>query len=268
MKKLVLSILFLYLLNFNVSARDQLVLQSDNINKLDTVWTFTPSNYDENSIQDYPIIFLLHGWSGNYMQWNDIMDCQSYADKFGFIIVCPDGLYNSWYINSPAIEGSQYASFFFNELVPEIFKKYRINDNKVFITGLSMGGHGSLYLFSKKPELFKSAGSISGVVDLSFCPDDYEIRNYLGLKNDEKDQKKLDEFSVIGNIEKIAEAKKKIIFSCGTEDPFYKLNNELRKKCDELKIKATYISDPGGHNYDYWNTAIKYHFHFFSQMIR
>jgi S-formylglutathione hydrolase FrmB len=35
------------------------------------------------------------------------------------------------------------------------------------ITGLSMGGHGALYLAARHPDLYAAAGSIAGAVDLS-----------------------------------------------------------------------------------------------------
>jgi putative tributyrin esterase len=249
-------------------AQKQHVLTSKHISKADTVWVFTPANYSANPAKTYPLIYLLHGWSGNYHQWDDIMDCQKYADEYGFIIVCPDGLYDSWYINSPGIKESQYADFFFMDLFSFVTNNYHVDSKNVFITGLSMGGHGALYLFEQKPELFKSAGSISGVLDLINSRNDYRISEYLGLKNDASDEKVLKTYSVVGNIEKIASSGKEIIFSCGVADPFYKVNNEFRVKCDETKIGATYISNPGTHNYPYWKANINSHFEFFKSRIQ
>jgi putative tributyrin esterase len=250
------------------AAQNQHILTSVHIAKADTVWVFTPSNYTANPTKAYPLIYLLHGWSGSYHQWNDIMDCQKYADQYGFIIVCPDGLYDSWYINSPAIKESQYADFFFMDLFPFVTKTYRVDSKNVFITGLSMGGHGALYLFEQEPGLFRSAGSISGVLDLTNSRNDYRISEYLGLKNDISDEKILKAYSVVGNIQKIAASGKEIIFSCGVADPFYKVNNEFRVKCDENKIDATYISNPGTHNYPYWKHNIGMHFEFFKNQIQ
>lgn len=266
MKKIAFILFFFFSINCAVPAQVQHILKSANLEKNDTVWVFTPSDYHTNNSTNYPIIFMMHGWSGNYHQWNDIMDCQSYADKYSYIVVCPDGLYDTWYMNSPALENSQYFDFFFEELVPKIFKEYKIDRNNVFITGLSMGGHGALYLFAQKPELFKSAGSISGVLDLSESSDEYGIKTHMGLTHNEKDKAILMKYSVIGNIDKIAKTEKEIVFSCGTDDQFYEINNEFRKKCDEVDIKAVYISAPGGHNYEYWKDAIKYQFLFFDQL--
>jgi len=268
MRKILLFLVILLVIITGGAAQKQYVLSSRNILKADTVWVFTPSDYPANPTKKYPLIYLLHGWSGTYHQWNDIMDCQSYADRYGFIIVCPDGLYDSWYINSPAIKQSRYADFFFIDLMPFVTKTYRVDSENVFITGLSMGGHGALYLFEQKPDLFRSAGSLSGVLDLSVSRNEYRISDYLGLQHEKSDDKELEAYSVTGNIEKIAQSGKEIIFSCGTSDQFYAINNEFRLKCNEYKVDATYISSPGTHNYAYWKSAIGYHFEFFTKRIK
>ena len=267
MKRFIIILSIILFQNFIIKAQDQIIIKSKYLSKADTIWVFTPKNYIQQINKNFPIIYLLHGWSGNYKQWNDIIDCQAYANNYQFIIVCPDGLYDSWYINSPVNKNNQYSDFFFKNLMPKILNTYRADKNNTFISGLSMGGHGALYLFEQKPNLFKSAGSTSGVLDLNCCKDKYEIKNTLGLKGKrKKDKLLLNKYSVIGNISKILASEKQIIFSCGTEDPFYQVNNNFRKKCDELKIKAIYISAPGKHDYNFWNFSIKYHFDYFKQI--
>lgn len=268
MKKIFPIQLLLALLFSGIQAQTQHILNSKHISKADTVWVFTPLEYKSTPAKSYPLIYLLHGWSGSYHQWNDIMECQKYADKYDFIIVCPDGQYDSWYINSPAIKESQYTDFFFLDLMPFIAETYRTDTKNIFITGLSMGGHGALYLFEQKPELFRSAGSLSGVLDLTNFWNNYRIRDYLGIKDQKSGVDILKVYSVIGNIDKIAGSGKEIIFTCGTSDPFYEVNNEFMRKCNEYKIMATYISSPGGHDYTYWKSAIGYHFDFFSKTVK
>ncbi|MBC7920595.1 MAG: esterase, partial [Ferruginibacter sp.] len=134
----------------------------------------------------------------------------------------------------------------------------------LFISGLSMGGHGALYLFSQRPDLFRSAGSTSGVVDLRTSADKYNLTGLLGNLGDH--QVRWIRFSVLGNLDRIAAAKKEIIFDCGVEDGFYNVNNELRDRCLQLNIPATFISQPGAHNRLYWQKAIRAHFAFFKRL--
>ncbi len=263
MKKLIIVITVL-LLNNIVSAQEQLIYQSKNLPKADTTWVFKPKKYKK--ADKLPVIFLLHGYSGNYKQWNNIMDAQKYADEYGFIIVCPDGLYSSWYLNSPAKADWQYENFFFDELFPDIIKKYKIDEQHVFISGLSMGGHGALYLFIKRPNLFASAGSTSGGVKLSDGFGKFGLGDLLG--NPKADSDLWKKFSVIENIDQLKGNVKPLIFDCGSSDMFYVSNNQLKQKCDELKLNATYTSQPGGHNKLYWAKSIKQQFEFFKSQLK
>lgn len=259
---IILSFVSFFLFAKLGKAQDQLVYKSGFLPKPDTVHIFKPKNYDGQD--KWPVIYLLHGYGGNYNQWNKIMNAQKYADEYGFIIVCPDG-FNSWYLNSPVKKDWQLESFFFDELFPDISKKYKTDQTKTFISGLSMGGHGALSLFLQKPELFLSAGSSSGLMDLKSSGNKFGIANLLGTADTNADVWR--QFSVINHIDKLAGTPKQFIFDCGSEDLFYGINNTLRQKCDSLKINATYIAQPGKHDKAYWAKSIRQHFDFFKTLI-
>ena len=74
----------------------------------------------------------------------------------------------SWYWNSPVDPKSQYETFISDELIKAIDSKYKTIKNRTgrAITGLSMGGHGALYLAIKHQDVFGAAGSMSGGVDI------------------------------------------------------------------------------------------------------
>jgi putative tributyrin esterase len=249
---------------FSAYSQEQFIYLSKNLPKADTTWVFKPKNYKK--LDKLPIMFLLHGYSGNYKQWNNIMDAQKYADEYGFIIICPDGLFSSWYLNSPVKADWQFETFFFNELYPDIKSKYKVDDKNVFISGLSMGGHGALYLFIKGPDLFSGAGSTSGGIKLSDGFGKFGLGDLLG--NPPTDSELWKKFSVIENINQLKGNEKPIIFDCGSSDMFYVANNQLKQKCDELKLNATYISQPGGHNKAYWAKSIKQQFEFFKNQLK
>lgn len=261
MKLLFTSVLLYFCLT--ALAQDQLVYQSKNLPKPDTTWVFKPKNYQQKD--KLPVLFLLHGYSGNYKQWHNIMDAQKYADDYGFIIVCPDGLFSSWYLNSPVKKDMQFETFFFEELFPNIKSTYKVDVNNVFISGLSMGGHGALYLFIKHQELFKSAGSTSGGIKLIDGFGKYGLGDILG--NPAADSELWQQYSVTNMIDQLKGNKKPFIFDCGAEDSFYQSNNELKQKCDKLKLNATYISQPGAHNKAYWAKSIKQQFTFFKALV-
>jgi len=224
---------------------------------------FVPSDY--NSESEYPLLFMLHGHGADYTQWNDIIDLKSYATKYGFIIVCPDGLYDSWYVDSPILTKSKFETYFFNDLVPEIFQKYKIDSTNVFITGLSMGGHGAMNLFLNHPQFFKSAGSTSGILDLLPFPNNWSIKNLLGDQLNNREN--WIERSAIYNIDKIKSLNKKFIVDCGTEDFAFDVNRRFRDSCVTQGININYIQTTGDHTYDYWAKSIIKHFEFFADLV-
>jgi S-formylglutathione hydrolase FrmB len=258
------SLIFMLLILGYASAQKQYVLIYDKIPAPDTVWVFSPVNYDPD--QSYPVVYMLHGYSSDYRQWHKIMNAQDYADRFQMIIVCPDGFYDSWYLNSPGRKNSQFIDFFFEKLVTTIENEFKTDPMNRFITGLSMGGHGALHLYLRNPDFFNRAGSTSGVMDLRAIDQLFGINEHLSdLEGNEELWLSL---SAMGNMAKFKEIGREIILDCGTEDPFHKGNKAFYEKCLEEKIPVTFISQTGKHDWDYWEKSIDAHFRFFDSNRR
>lgn len=248
---------------FSVNGQDLLVLRSSALKTTDSVLVYKPVSYDVKV--NYPVVYLLHGHSANYKTWSRLAALQSMADNYKFIVVCPDGLKRSWYMNSTNPDSAQYEDFFMKELMPKINNTYKTDQAKVFVTGASMGGFGAMYLFLNHPDVFLSAGSTSGVLNLRHSGfKKTTIAYLLGAYSEEN--KAFDVYSPVNRLESIKGLKKTLIFDCGTEDYLYKANNQFRQKLDELKIRATYIAQPGGHTGTYWTKSIKVHFDFFYEL--
>jgi S-formylglutathione hydrolase FrmB len=225
---------------------------------------FKPDNYTESD--KYPLLFMLHGHAADYKQWSEIVDLKFFANKYNFIIVCPDGNYDSWYVDSPIDSAVKFESYFFNKLVPEIFKSYGVDKRNIFITGLSMGGHGAINLFFNHPKFFNSAGSTSGILDLLPFPTNWGIRDVLG--NQQSHRENWIKHSAIYNLDEIRNLDKKFIIDCGTEDFAYDVNRRFRDSCEVKGIKINCIQSSGDHSYEYWNKSIIKHFEFFNGMIQ
>jgi len=130
-----------------------------------------------------PTVYLLHGYSGNYAGWVKIApQLQDKADQLQINIVCPDAA-NSWYFDSPIDSSIRYESYIIKELIPYIDQHYSsINSRtKRAITGLSMGGHGGLYLSIRHLDVFGAAGSTSGGVDFRPFPNNWEIKKHWAI---------------------------------------------------------------------------------------
>ncbi len=226
-----------------------------------------PDGYDGVSDKKYPVLYLLHGYSGNHGSWLKIKpDLTRLASFYKMIIVCPDGR-NSWYWDSPNDPKMQYETFVSKELVSYLDKNYKtISDLKGrAITGLSMGGHGGLWLGIRNQGVFGACGSMSGGVDILPFPENWEMKKQLG---DFADNRQVwEEHSVINQINKIRAGKLSIIIDCGTGDFFYGVNKALHEKLNYMNIPHDYIERPGAHNAPYWNNAIEYQVLYFSRFF-
>ena len=118
-----------------------------------------PEGYHESDLQ-FPVLYLLHGATGCYSDWSRKTDLHPLADRYGVVIVCPDGQ-DSWYFDSPIDPTMQFETYVSKELVAYIDSHYRTHANRYMraITGLSMGGHGALFLAPAPSTLFVSVRS-------------------------------------------------------------------------------------------------------------
>lgn len=265
MVKRIFVFIFLFVSVISVAkAQDLKVIKSDYLKTNDSLLVYKPESYGAEN--KYPLLYLLHGHSANFRSWSKLADLQALSNQYGMLIVCPDGLKKSWHINSPLRDSSQYESFFFKELVPFMHKNYQINKAEIFITGASMGGYGSLWLFMHHGNYFRSAGSTSGTVNLRHSGFKAStIAEHLGPYSAEN--KNFDTYSIVNNVKLLAEINKRIIFDIGTEDYLYKCNKALRDSCDFYKVKATYTAQPGKHTGGYWSKTILNHLRFFNEIM-
>lgn len=254
--------ILLFFLSIEILPQEKIITVSEFLTYADTTLVFTPAQYIPE--ESFPLVFLLHGWSGNYNQWNEIISLQLIADAYNFIIVSPSGFYDSWYINSITDKNMLWEKYFIEVLYPFIATSYNIDSSNVFITGLSMGGHGAMNLFFKYQDFFTAAGSTSGVMDISKFPERWGINNYLGLYDENGTIWKSNSVNHIVN--SINESKP-FIFDCGTEDFVFEVNNSFYELCLSKKLPFTFIAQPGKHNRDYWKKSILLHLDFFREIV-
>ncbi|MBK9382270.1 MAG: esterase family protein [Chitinophagaceae bacterium] len=211
-----------------------------------------------------PVVYLLHGHGGWYANWIiRVPQLKDYADQYQLMIVCPDGGYNSWYLDSPLDSTVRFETYVSKEIPAYIDAHYNtIKDRKArAITGLSMGGHGGLFLGFRNAERFGACGSMSGGVDLQPFPKNWQLAQKIGdTLNYAANWKN---YSVINVIEDYPEDSVAIIIDCGNEDFFINVNHALHEKMLKLKIPHDYIERPGKHDWNYWRNAVQYQLLFF-----
>ncbi|MDR1526901.1 MAG: esterase family protein [Dysgonamonadaceae bacterium] len=241
---------------------DTVFTYSDAMQKTIPAIVVTPDNYSPD--KKYPVIYLLHGYSGDYTSWMNINGeyIRQTADTEEIIIVSPDGGYSSWYYDVPGDKNCQYETYIASELIRWIDRHYSTIQlpQSRGITGLSMGGHGALYLAFRHPDIFGIAGSMSGGVDIRPFPLNWDLSKRLGsyAENPENWERN----TVIHLTHLLTPKTLKIIIDCGTEDFFYTVNKNLHQKLLENNIPHDFISRPGKHDAAYWKNAIQYQFVF------
>lgn len=237
---------------------------TDNLPCEAKVTVAVPVGYDDNISKRYPVVYLLNGHGGDHATWSKIADIDSLATAYGVIIVCPAGL-DSWYWDSPVKPELRMESYITGDLVPWVDSNYRTRPLPAqrAITGLSMGGHGALWLAIRHPELFGNIGSTSGGVDLIPWPEGWNLPDVLGPYR--HNEKRWRDHTVMSLLDSPSLRRLNIIFDCGTEDFFLKVNNRLHEELKARGIRHVYRTSAGAHKNSYWHRSIIPHFDFFDE---
>lgn len=115
-----------------------------------------PEGYKETSDKKWPLILFLHGSGerGTNVQKVAVHGPPKVAPtmkEFPFIVIspqCPPG--ETW--NDDALIG----------LLEEVSTKFSVDADRVYLTGLSMGGYGTWSLMATAPQRFAAAAPICG----------------------------------------------------------------------------------------------------------
>jgi predicted esterase len=139
-----------------------------------------PENYKADSTQRWPLVLFLHGSgeSGHDLQKVKAHGPPELADKgrkFPFVLVSPQS-------DKP----SGWDTEMLYKLLQDIKRKYRIDNDRVYLTGLSMGGFGTWALAMKYPDEFAAIAPICGGGDTATA---WKMRNipvwcFHGAKDD------------------------------------------------------------------------------------
>ena len=223
-----------------------------------------PDNYRITN-KKFETVYLLHGHSGNFSNWIKLVpQLKKYADDYQMLIVCPDGKTNGWYFDSPVADSMQFETYISKEVPAYIDANYRSvqGRNARAITGLSMGGHGGLFLGFRHADFFGACGSMSGALLIEYITDKrYGIDRILGDTLGNK-QRYFD-YSIMKEMEQYPKDSISIIMDCGTEDFVIEMNRAVHKKMQSLRISHDYTERPGKHDWNYWRNAIQYQLLYF-----
>lgn len=270
MKKILLYILLACLPGYLLAADvDTIQIYSRSMQKSIPAVVVTPDGYSSQPMQRYPVVYLLHGAGGSYSNWiTKVPAIRALADQYQAIIVCPDGASTSWYFDSPIDSGFRYETHVAKEVPDHMDSAYRtINDRRGrAITGLSMGGHGALFIAFRHADRFSIAGSMSGALHVSVIRRGYNVEKRLG--DTVVNAAYWRDWSVLNVIGQYPKDSLSILIDCGTEDRVIPMNRAVHEKMLKLKIPHEYLERPGEHNWPYWENAIQYQMMYINQQFR
>jgi len=288
-----LSLLFLLFISADVNAQhgtvdNSSIVESDILDREMSYSVYLPESY-HTSTRDYPVMYLLHGMTGDHNDWINVGEVHRIAgeaiakgDSPEMIIIMPDGLYDAFYINN--YDGSiKWEDFFHEEFIPTVEERYRITQerNSRAIAGLSMGGYGAMYHGINYKEKFSAIYAMSaaflevdpvtgederGDWDREFHKKTWGPLNDRGYPENYKEHSIQEIFRAMEPIEEEespwmsnnGEVPLPAIFiDCGDDDFLLEENFNLVNILNDKNIDFQFRVRDGGHTWEYWRTALE-----------
>jgi enterochelin esterase family protein len=215
-------------------------------------YVYTPPGYDAAAKKQYPVLYLLHGFSDDASGWTAVGRAHVIFDNLiaqgkakPMLVVMPLG-YGAPEIVSrtggsmrdPALRQRSFDLFrdaLLTEMMPQVEKSYRVlkDRNSRAIAGLSMGGAESLFIGLNALDRFAWIGAFSS--------------GGLGADFDQ----------TFANLDSKANSKLRLLWiACGSEDRLMDGNRKLSEWLKSKDVRHTMIETPGAHTWMVWRRYV------------
>lgn len=211
----------------------------------------------------FKVLYLLHGGGMNGTCWNRWSRIEQYVAGSDLVVVMPTA-HLSFYCNM--VHGANYFKYFTEEL-PTVIKNYfPVSDKRedTYVAGLSMGGHGSLLLGLRRPDLYAGIGAMSCGRDWSIPiegePENKAAPRYNSLGTVEEFKgSHADIWQAVRDLKDYEGELPRIYHCCGKQDVHYESSCDFRDFVqNEAKyLDYTFTDGDGAHNFDYWDWKIQ-----------
>lgn len=219
-------------------------------------------DFMETEAGAFPVLYLLHGFSGDSMDWLRFTSIERYAFQRNIAVVMPSG-YNSAYTDMKY--GQNYFTYLSEELPAYVEKILPVSRNPQsrFVAGCSMGGYGAMKLALTHPGRFAAAASLSGslhVEDRILGLSANSGNQCAGIYGDPPviQKETQDLFYMLRRLAENGKYIPRLFLCCAKDDKPY-LQKATRDFCSlakELSLNPHFQDGYGGHGYDYWDPIL------------
>ena len=212
-------------------------------------YVYTPPAYDPRSKQEYPVLYLLHGYSDDASGWTAVGRANVILDNLiaqgkakPMIIVMPLGYgdmevirrgWGTWQDKDLTWRNfTRFTDILLGEVMPQVEESYRVKKDRQSraVAGLSMGGAESLFTGLDHLDKFAWVGAFSsgGIDNRDFNAE------FPGIDANTNKQLKL------------------LWIACGTEDRLITINRQFKSWLKDKGVNFTDIETPGMHTWMVW----------------
>ncbi len=258
------------------------------LDKMTPIDVYLPHDDNRRFLVDKPqhTVILLHGLEGNYSYWSRYTSVERYAQTRNLALIMPDAEM-SMYADMRC--GQRYGEYIGQELPERIRQMFQLNTDRdhLSIGGLSMGGYGAVKFALQYPETFGRCASFSGALMIGSNDHLRDLREwkdpgrgdayiemeeinrsmYYGAKGafgeDFAYEPSHDLSYLAGQLVKSGKKLPEFLFTCGTEDFLFSVNQEFMEKLTQLGIPHSFYTWPGIHNWLFWEESIRDYVDFF-----
>ncbi|MCB9665271.1 MAG: DUF459 domain-containing protein [Alphaproteobacteria bacterium] len=208
-----------------------------------------------------PVWYLLHGAWDDWTAWSEHAHdlVARLAAQERVIVVLPDGEPFGYWLDAPRDPTHRIASWFWADLVPFAERTLPANGRRA-LSGVSMGGHGALWLALQHPDRVAAATSISGAVDLRRSRVD-QLAAWLGPQAEAPEVWR--QHSLLARLEQTPHALDgvRLHLSVAEDDRWWaEANAELHAVLTEAGVAHGWSTVPhGGHTWEVWTEALPAH---------
>lgn len=167
--------LFILILLFNTSCAfgQRVRIQSNAINKTINVngtersfRVFVPTNLPID--KKTPLVFVFHGGGSDAINIENYTRFSDLAEREKFIVVYPDGINKNWNDGRELVQTDDLG--FVKAMLETIPNDYKIDEKRIFSTGVSNGAFFSNYIAAHFSDKFAAIAPVVGGIAEKFAP--------------------------------------------------------------------------------------------------